>query len=148
MRGLCGCLETWWLGGLSDGWVFCDKKNSREKIYNGMASKGSNSRANIHFIYRFPLPLIFPPPGPSSFFKSSPPLLNPRCEGVWDALTGSVWVNDPESIDILWQRGNFGKGSLSRSEPSWHRRKVKELTGSSNSWSLLFWSKPSHHRLI
>ncbi|CED84699.1 tRNA splicing endonuclease SEN2 [Phaffia rhodozyma] len=115
-----------------------------------MTSKGSfNPRVNNNHVYRFPLPLVFGPSaaplttsilqrlGRSLLVSSSTSnsILNPKCEGVWDPLTGSVWVTDQDSIDIFWQRGNFGKGSLSRSEPSWHRRKIKEITGAGNTLS-------------
>jgi hypothetical protein len=30
-----------------------------------------------------------------------------------------VWVDDLEEIQFLWYNGFFGKGTLSRSEPSW-----------------------------
>lgn len=54
---------------------------------------------------------------------------HPVCIGFFDALTNSVWVQDPKDAMILWRRGFFGKGSLSRSEPTWKSRKVASLTG-------------------
>ncbi|KAJ1306766.1 hypothetical protein OPQ81_007752 [Rhizoctonia solani] len=54
---------------------------------------------------------------------------NPDCEGVLDVVTCSVWVINKRDILILWQRGFFGKGNLSRSEPSWLSRRVVELKG-------------------
>ncbi|KAJ3007009.1 hypothetical protein NUW54_g3718 [Trametes sanguinea] len=49
---------------------------------------------------------------------------NPRCEGVFDAATRSVWVTNERDSTILWRRGFFGKGDLSRSEPSWLARQI------------------------
>ncbi|CAE6482159.1 unnamed protein product [Rhizoctonia solani] len=54
---------------------------------------------------------------------------NPNCEGVLDAATCSVWVVNKRDTLILWQRGFFGKGNLSRSEPSWLTRRVAQLKG-------------------
>ncbi|KAI9837126.1 MAG: hypothetical protein M1838_004907, partial [Thelocarpon superellum] len=39
--------------------------------------------------------------------------------GYLSVETRSVHVTDPEIIRELWERGFFGKGSLSRSEPTW-----------------------------
>ncbi|KAI9887377.1 MAG: hypothetical protein M1823_000802 [Watsoniomyces obsoletus] len=36
--------------------------------------------------------------------------------------SNSIHVTDPVAIRVLWERGFFGKGSLSRSEPSWLER--------------------------
>ena len=79
-----------------------------------------------------------------------------RIVGVWDEHTRSVWVlpsseqggerNDsPEEVDggrlaplnphsddwmaALWYRGFWGKGSLSRSEPTWWQREKNRVTG-------------------
>ncbi len=38
------------------------------------------------------------------------------------AESNSIHVTDPVAIRALWERGFFGKGSLSRSEPSWLER--------------------------
>ncbi|CAE6402341.1 unnamed protein product [Rhizoctonia solani] len=54
---------------------------------------------------------------------------NPNCEGVLDAATCSVWVVNKRDTLILWQRGFFGKGNLSRSEPSWLSRRIVQLKG-------------------
>ena len=47
-------------------------------------------------------------------------------EGVLNAPTRSVWVMDSANAMLLWRRGFFGKGSLSRSEPSWYTREVNK----------------------
>ena len=41
------------------------------------------------------------------------------CKGTYSAETQSIHVTDPVSIRKLWEMGFFGKGNLSRSEPSW-----------------------------
>lgn len=43
-----------------------------------------------------------------------------------DIPTRSVWVTENDDAMILWRRGFFGKGSLSRSEPSWYTRQVNQ----------------------
>lgn len=46
----------------------------------------------------------------------------------YDRQLQTVWVEDlDEGIRLLWQRGFFGKGNLSRSEPTWRQRKVNEI---------------------
>ncbi len=56
------------------------------------------------------------------------PILS-HCDGSFDKLTKSVWVTKREDALTLWRSGFFGKGDLSRSEPSWFARQQKgELT--------------------
>jgi tRNA-splicing endonuclease subunit Sen2 len=69
--------------------------------------------------------------------------------GTWDPLTRCVWLQitpsaaapaaaGPSSrpanaaaqsaaVRLLWERGFFGKGSLSRSEPTWRDRKANAI---------------------
>ncbi|CAE6463082.1 unnamed protein product [Rhizoctonia solani] len=54
---------------------------------------------------------------------------NPNCEGLLDTATRSVWIINKRDTLVLWQRGFFGKGNLSRSEPSWLSRRVAQLKG-------------------
>lgn len=112
--------------------------------------KGYNHRAALNEQYKHSLPLVppsmlkNPPPKPvpsrlaalCSAFRSETPsqLENPMCVGVWDPWTGSVWVRDERSINVLWTRGNFGKGSLSRSEPSWWKRRLREFEGGNSAY--------------
>ena len=98
--------------------------------------KGGARRAENERIYGNPLPLLFTTssaehsdPGPSqpkqSFLSSlfNPPrVINPQCSGTFDAATRSVWITDERDVRILWTRGFWGKGNLSRSEPSWRVR--------------------------
>jgi len=46
----------------------------------------------------------------------------------YDRQLQTIWVDQlDEGIRLLWQRGFFGKGNLSRSEPTWRQRKVNEI---------------------
>ncbi|TFL01912.1 hypothetical protein BDV98DRAFT_44343 [Pterulicium gracile] len=87
--------------------------------------RGENNR-----IYANPLPLLFPDP-PSRVASvvgllglSLAPIENPHCTGVFDDATRSVWICNSHDSTILWRRGMFGKGDLSRSEPSWLARQT------------------------
>ena len=85
--------------------------------------KGGGRRAENNKIYAHALPLVFS----QSYFAlglSRTIVLNPCCEGYWDPLTRSVWITNQKDSTILWQRGFFGKGNLSRSEPSWISRQI------------------------
>lgn len=56
-------------------------------------------------------------------------LISPPSQTVYsayfDSATSSVQVTDEQAIKALWEMGFFGKGSLSRSEPSWLEREKK-----------------------
>ncbi|KIR74601.1 tRNA-splicing endonuclease subunit Sen2 [Cryptococcus deuterogattii CA1014] len=90
--------------------------------------------------YGTPLPILFPSSSSSSTSSKSiltsflPSLSSTRVEiqhitGEYDPITGSVWITDPRMMDLAFQKGFFGKGSLSRSEPSWRARRVGLLKG-------------------
>jgi hypothetical protein len=64
----------------------------------------------------------------------------PKCTGVYDPVTKSVWVMDRKDMDILFRRGFFGKGTLSRSEPSWRERRVDLVKGGSCTSQLLLYA--------
>ncbi|KAJ2159249.1 tRNA splicing endonuclease subunit sen2 [Coemansia sp. RSA 552] len=50
-----------------------------------------------------------------------------RCgPGAAGAVDCCVWVDGEDSAELLWQNGSFGKGILSRSNPTWNRRQSKE----------------------
>ena len=55
--------------------------------------------------------------------KSHPQILY---QGFLSPETHSVHVLDEVAIRIFWERGFFGKGSLSRSEPTWLEREKKK----------------------
>ncbi|KAJ8489199.1 hypothetical protein ONZ51_g3078 [Trametes cubensis] len=96
------------------------------------SQKAGARRAENNRIYAHPLPLAFHAPDSASalsrlfslFGVSSTRLDNPHCEGIFDPYTRSVWVVSEKDSTILWRRGFFGKGDLSRSEPSWLARQI------------------------
>ncbi|KAK2788535.1 hypothetical protein FQN52_006648 [Onygenales sp. PD_12] len=106
-------------------------------------------RPNYRHIHRFPLPIqVYPlppliPHNPLSLvsivlsyltYFISPPHQQVY-SAYFDASTSSVHVTDPKVIRALWEMGFFGKGSLSRSEPSWLEREKNRrgLTGDATS---------------
>lgn len=86
--------------------------------------KPSARRAEIARTYAHPLPIIFPEPTFTFLGLSLTRPLNPHCTALFDPITRSAWVSNPGDATILWQRGFFGKGDLSRSEPSWLARQI------------------------
>lgn len=51
-----------------------------------------------------------------------------RVSVYYDRNLQTVWVVDMEQgLKLLWQRGFFGKGNLSRSEPAWRERRINEI---------------------
>jgi tRNA-splicing endonuclease subunit Sen2 len=92
-------------------------------------TKGGRKRNENNVIYANPLPITFSPienrlaVAALGLFGVSPiRVLNPRCEGTFDPVTRSVWITSQRDSMTLWRRGFFGKGNLSRSEPSWLAR--------------------------
>ena len=87
--------------------------------------------------YDSPLPILLPLPPPQTFLSSFLPsfvspstsIERPCCGGVYDPLTRSVTVTSKTNVDILFRRGFFGKGTLSRSEPTWRDRRIETLRG-------------------
>lgn len=90
--------------------------------------KSAGQQAENKRTYSNPLPVSFPnlPAYPrltlgllglSNFIID-----NPHCLGVLDSDTQSIWVLNPKDSLVLWRRGFYGKGNLSRSEPSWLAR--------------------------
>ncbi|KAF3163035.1 tRNA splicing endonuclease subunit sen2 [Orbilia oligospora] len=47
--------------------------------------------------------------------------------GVFSPVTMSVEIRDPTAVLDLWNKGFWGKGSLSRSEPTWLNREMRRL---------------------
>lgn len=98
------------------------------------ASKGRGRQKDLNRIYAYPLPILFSPSEPISYRAFPVGLFafwqtrveNPHFEGIFDPYTRSVWVVNSAHSMTLWQRGFFGKGSLSRSEPSWLVRRIQE----------------------
>lgn len=96
------------------------------------AKKFGGRKNDNNRIYAAALPLLFTDPEPTSLSLklcsfvgiNTTQVLNPHCTGVLDVATRSVWILDTKDAKILWTRGFFGKGDLSRSEPSWFARQV------------------------
>ena len=61
----------------------------------------------------------------SQYFN--PPSSHPkaRVQGIYSEVTRSVHVTNDASIRLLWEAGFYGKGSLSRSEPTWLDAELK-----------------------
>lgn len=100
------------------------------------------SRPNYNQIHARPLPIdIFPlppliPHNPLSILQITliylfqlvvPPSSHPQqlYQGFFTSETRSVHITDEKAIRALWEQGFFGKGSLSRSEPSWLDREKR-----------------------
>ncbi|KAG6813835.1 hypothetical protein H0H92_006779 [Tricholoma furcatifolium] len=97
-----------------------------KRSFKGGARNNENNR-----IYANPLPLLFIEPPPSRLRSvlgllglSLTEVVNPHCEGFFDPITRSVWISNAKDTMLLWRRGFFGKGDLSRSEPSWLARQI------------------------
>lgn len=106
-------------------------------------------RPNYALLHARPLPLevyplpAFVPHNPLSvlriayvyisqlwFQPSSHPLI---FTAYYSPYTNTINVTDPSAVRALWERGFFGKGSLSRSEPEWlnRERRRRGLIGAS-----------------
>ncbi|KFY09051.1 hypothetical protein V492_05660 [Pseudogymnoascus sp. VKM F-4246] len=111
--------------------------------------RGPTKSQQINKLYSHPTPLrtfplpTFVPHNPISLVQIlytwlqqaiSPPSSHPQAlyQGVFSSELRSIHVTDERSIHALWREGFFGKGSLSRSEPSWLDRE-KRRAGSNAS---------------
>lgn len=96
-------------------------------------SKGLKSvRQENERLYGQPLPHITSNSWLSYILWALNPFAKPqeqdeRVIGILDIPSRSVWVYDEEHQLILWRRGFFGKGNLSRSEPTWLKREISRL---------------------
>ena len=105
---------------------------------------GKPARPNYNAIHSKPLPVevhplpAFIPHNPISAFRIAyvflsqlilPPTSHPinLHKACFSHRTRSVNVTDPKSIRALWESGFFGKGTLSRSEPTWLERERRRL---------------------
>ncbi|KAK4565923.1 tRNA splicing endonuclease subunit sen2 [Recurvomyces mirabilis] len=105
--------------------------------------KPNKKNRNFAQLHAKPLPLeIYPlpafnPSNPLSLLRLcytylshllSPPFSHPKCPylGRFSPETRSIHITNPLHVRALWEMGFFGKGSLSRSEPSWLERE-KEI---------------------
>ncbi|KAL8686749.1 MAG: hypothetical protein Q9224_005349 [Gallowayella concinna] len=76
-----------------------------------------NPLSLLHIAFTYISHVAFPP--------SSHP--QPLLRAYFSAETRSVHVTDETTARILWEKGFFGKGSLSRSEPAWlEREKIRQ----------------------
>ncbi|EPS34590.1 hypothetical protein POX_a00437 [Penicillium oxalicum] len=121
------------------------KPDVSEKVHPPRASRPP--RPNYRHIHRFPLPVNVHhvpsviPHNPLSIISVALSYLTflvspPRQEilsAYFDSATSSVHVSDEKTIRALWEMGFFGKGSLSRSEPTWleQEKKRRGLMGGS-----------------
>ena len=99
-------------------------------------------KPNYNLIHQYPLPIrIYPlptliPHNPLSllqftvtylsqlFFRPQSHPSEPY-KAYFSVETHSIHVTDPATIRTLWEMGFFGKGTLSRSEPTWLDREKK-----------------------
>jgi tRNA-splicing endonuclease subunit Sen2 len=54
------------------------------------------------------------------------PPAQPTYNGYFSSATSSIHITDHETIRKLWEMGFFGRGSLSRSEPTWLENQKKQ----------------------
>lgn len=99
---------------------------------NKGGGKGGARRQENNRIYAHPLPITFAEPSGglcSSVLGllglSLTKIQRPMCTGYFDPATRAVWVINRDESLLLWRGGFFGKGDLSRSEPSWLARQSK-----------------------
>ena len=108
----------------------------------GTKKSRREQQAELRVIYQNPLPIVFSTKddkddskGWWSYVRSLVTIFSsveveapvpglPVISGVYDPASNAVWVHDMQEARILWERGFFGKGSLSRSEPTWLAREV------------------------
>lgn len=102
--------------------------------------KGAGKKATLNKrkLYANPLPVgQFDVPIPKqrtwwdwfvNFTSAVAPSQGPVYHGWYDDQTNSVWMHVTGDATILWTHGFFGKGNLSRSEPTWVARRQAELT--------------------
>jgi tRNA-splicing endonuclease subunit Sen2 len=114
------------------------------KSGNGQVKRARKSgRPNYAHIHSRPLPFItyplpdFVPHNPLSIIRVlysivSHYLFTPQetavvCDGYFSIQTRSIHVTDAKQIRNLWDMGFFGKGTLSRSEPTWLEQEKRRL---------------------
>ncbi|KAI9829695.1 MAG: hypothetical protein M1819_006066 [Sarea resinae] len=124
---------------------------SSQAVVNGLPSEAPKSKPNrqpqgrkpnYNKIHALPLPVkVYPlptfiPHNPisvlqvvytyvSQFLFPPSSHLEAPYQGYYSHETCSVHVTDPATVRALWEMGFFGKGSLSRSEPSWLDREKR-----------------------
>ncbi|KAI9892470.1 MAG: hypothetical protein M1814_001427 [Vezdaea aestivalis] len=94
------------------------RKNNNQKLYGNPLPLEtfpipsfipSNPLSILQVLYTFLSQTLFPPSShPSYLYK-----------GYFSEETRSIHITDERTARTLWEKGFFGKGSLSRSEPTW-----------------------------
>ncbi|ETN44490.1 tRNA-intron endonuclease [Cyphellophora europaea CBS 101466] len=107
--------------------------DSKTSTSAGQQTKSRPRKPNYNHIHRHllpieihPLPVLIPhnPISVVAYVLSYltqvlyPPL-QPTYNGYFSSATSSIHVTDNDTIKKLWEMGFFGRGSLSRSEPTW-----------------------------
>ncbi|KAK6373306.1 tRNA splicing endonuclease subunit sen2 [Exophiala oligosperma] len=129
--------------------------STMNKTSTGTDPKASSSkpqqkrprRPNYNYIHRnllpievHPLPVLIPH-NPLSLVAIAlsyltqilAPPRRPTYKGYFSSATSSIHVTDAGTIRKLWEMGFFGRGSLSRSEPTWmDNRKKQGVTAEEN----------------
>jgi tRNA-splicing endonuclease subunit Sen2 len=100
-------------------------------MMSNLIKSSSTSGPTKKTLYKVPLPLSLSLSPLSRFlsyftlftlFSSSPA---GRIKGKYDEKSQAVIICNREDMEKLWREGFFGKGSLSRSEPTWFWRNSK-----------------------
>jgi len=119
-------------------------KGKDAKITPASKPKGLTRFEQLNKLYALPAPLrtfplpTFVPHNPLSLFhilyvwlsqtvKPEQSHISPAYQGWFSPETRSVHVTDIRSVRGLWEQGFYGKGNLSRSEPSWLSREQTRL---------------------
>lgn len=122
---------------------------SQPRSKAGAKKKGDNKgrRPNYNAIHRNLLPVEIHPLPPliphnplslvaialSYLIQVLAPPKRKTYKGYFSSATSSIHINDHETQRALWEQGFFGRGSLSRSEPTWLQNKKQEgLTAEEN----------------
>lgn len=126
--------KVWWFARLLVAFM-----ESTPQSVQGAGKKSTQIKRKV---YANPLPV-----GASSLRRSVPPssrswwdwfndgtkwiaervfVSPPVYHGCYDPLTNSVWMYEKGDSLKLWTQGFFGKGNLSRSEPTWSARRHAE----------------------
>lgn len=104
-------------------------------------------RTNLNHVHRNALPVeIHPlptliPHNPLSLLAIAisyltqilAPPRRPTYNGYFSSATSSIHITDPDAEKLLWDMGFFGRGSLSRSQPTWlETQKRRGITAEEN----------------
>ncbi|KAL2845245.1 hypothetical protein BJY01DRAFT_263709 [Aspergillus pseudoustus] len=113
---------------------FTNPPPTKEGAISNKPRQPKRHRPDYRHIHRFSLPLKVHHPLPPliphnplsvisvllsylTYFITTPK--NDTYSAYFDSNTSSIHVTDEKTVRALWEMGFFGKGSLSRSEPTW-----------------------------